>query len=191
MSDKPTNYHLAEAVETIAVSTTKHKYTPEIKFLVVSSFFVTNSSKKASEMTGVPASTIREWKNNSEWWAETLVLVKKAKNAELDGKLTKMMGDLTKGISTRLVEGDLKLNKYGELTAVPVSAKDQSAIMKVISDLRDKLRGEGAKGNSAEEGNIQALEDRLINAVKSAKQEESIPGEVVVHGIESSNERKN
>ncbi len=181
MEDKPnTNYHLAEAVENLGITTKRQgTYTHENKVEAVMAFFMTQSANKASKMCGVPASTIKTWKQ-TDWWEDTLLLVKKKKDAELDGKLTSLIDDLMIGLKTRVKEGDIKLNKYGEQVIVPVSARDQAAIAKVANDLRKGLRGQelllNGDGNTIPVG-AKDLETMLVNIVKDAKAEKSIKGE--------------
>lgn len=177
MPSKPTNYHLAEAVETLAETTRASKYSEDDKIQAVMGFFLTQSSKKAESLSGIPAATIRYWKQNAPWWDTVLVLVKKQKQAELEGKLTNMADTLVDGIASRLTTGDMKLNKHGELVNVPVSAKDQASILKITHDIRQLIRGEPTSRSEA--SGSKDLENKLIAAVKKAKQENSIEGEVV------------
>ena len=176
MEDKPnTNYHLAEAIGTITEGTkTQRHYTSEDKLQAVMAVFMTNSANKASKMCGIPSSTIKHWRS-SEWWGDTLLLVKKKKDAELDGKLTGLIDDTIEGIKLALKRGDIKLNKHGEEVIVPVSARDQAAIAKIANDLRKGLRGEVVGENKDNFPNgVKSLEDMLIGIVKDAKAEKSI-----------------
>lgn len=54
------------------------------KVEVVSTFVVVGYSKKVSRLTGVPAPTIRDWKNRSCWWPAAYEAAKQAVDDEIE-----------------------------------------------------------------------------------------------------------
>jgi len=170
---------LAEAVEKLATADMsgrqRAKYTHDERVRVVAAQYMTGSSKRASDMTGVPASTIRDWKKNATWWDEVLFLVKRQKQAQLDGQITTIIDKLVDGLVDRLNHGDEKMGRNGELVIIPVSAADQARILKTVHDVRQLVRGEPT--SRSENTNAKDLEQMLINAVKASKKENSIEGE--------------
>ena len=177
MADTP----LADAIQVCATSgmssRQRAKYTHDERVRVVAAQYMTGSSKQASEMTGVPASTIRDWKKNALWWEEVLGLVKRQKQAQLDGQITSIIDRLVEGLVDRLTHGDEKMGRGGELVIVPVSASDQARILKTVHDVRQLVRGEPT--SRSENTSSKELESMLIKAVRESKKEESIEGEVV------------
>jgi len=179
--DKDKDMPLAQAVEVCATAEMskrqRAKYTHDERVRVVAAQYMTGSSKQASDMTGIPASTIRDWKKNAGWWDEVLHLVKRQKQAQLDGQITSIIDKLIAGLVHRLDMGDEKVGRGGELVIVPVSAADQARILKTVHDVRQLVRGEPT--SRSENTNAKDLESMLIRAVRASKQEDSIEGTVI------------
>lgn len=131
------------------MSSETSKYTIEERVMAVTYYAITGSSLQASKHmaaanTTCPASTIREWKNNSTWWKPLLTEVRKAKQDELDGKLTDIIMAGTEALRDRLENGNVKYDsRTGEQYRIPLTsgelAKDTIGIM---FDKRALLRGD-------------------------------------------------
>ena len=125
------------------------KYTPEQRIMAATYYAVTGSSLQASEKCGqtgthIPASTIRKWKNTTSWWKPVLHEVRKAKQEELDAKLTSIIMEGADKLEDRVRNGNIKLNpKTGELNRIPMTsgelAKDAVGIP---YDKRALMRGD-------------------------------------------------
>ncbi len=125
------------------------KYTPEERIMAATYYAVTGSSIQASEKcanqgTPIPASTIRKWKNTTSWWKPVLHEVRKAKQEELDAKLTSIIMEGADKLEDRVRNGNIKLNpKTGELNRIPMTsgelAKDAVGIP---YDKRALMRGD-------------------------------------------------
>lgn len=122
------------------------RYTEKDKLSAVEAFFMTRSSKKASEITGIPASTIRRWKKDAETWAGHMEIVKAKANDKLDGTLTTILEKSANKILRALEEGDQKMNPQGEIVFVPVPAAELARIQKQAYDQRAQIRGEDTAG---------------------------------------------
>ena len=125
------------------------KYTPEQRIMAATYYAVTGSSIQASDKcaatgTPIPASTIRKWKNTTSWWKPVLHEVRKAKQDELDAKLTSIIMEGADKLEDRVRNGNIKLNpKTGELNRIPMTsgelAKDAVGIP---YDKRALMRGD-------------------------------------------------
>ena len=125
------------------------KYTPEERIMAATYYAVTGSSIQASEKcaqtgTPIPASTIRKWKNTTSWWKPVLHEVRKAKQDQLDAKLTSIIMEGADKLEDRVRNGNIKLNpKTGELNRIPMTsgelAKDAVGIP---YDKRALMRGD-------------------------------------------------
>tara|TARA_R110002020_G_scaffold2465_2_gene11548 strand:- start:531 stop:1178 length:648 start_codon:yes stop_codon:yes gene_type:complete len=125
------------------------KYTPEQRIMAATYYAVTGSSLQAADKckasgTAIPASTIRKWKNTTSWWKPVLHEVRKAKQEELDAKLTSIIMEGAEKLEDRVRNGNIKLNpKTGELNRIPMTsgelAKDAVGIP---YDKRALMRGD-------------------------------------------------
>jgi len=125
------------------------KWSNEDRILAATYFAITGSSLKAATHMAavgspVPAATIRDWKNNAVWWKPVLTAVRKAKQEELDSKLTDIIMVGTEQLKDRLEHGNVKYDtKTGEFYRQPLTsgelAKDTIGIM---FDKRALLRGD-------------------------------------------------
>lgn len=130
------------AQKTISVSVHNDKYTPTQKFEACFNYFLTQNLTKTGQLTGIPSQTIGYWKNKSAWWKEIYAFIKRAKNEELDGRLSDAM-DLAVGeLFDRLSHGDEQITKDGVVVRRRVSAKDSATILAILFDKRALLRGD-------------------------------------------------
>ena len=147
------------------------KYTPEQRIMAATYYAVTGSSLQASEKCGqtgthIPASTIRKWKNTTSWWKPVLHEVRKAKQEELDAKLTSIIMEGADKLEDRVRNGNIKLNpKTGELNRIPMTsgelAKDAVGIP---YDKRALMRGDPT--SRTEKGDPKAMLEDLAKQFK-------------------------
>lgn len=116
------------------------KYTSEDKITAVTAYFVTGSIKEASQIAGVPAWTIRKWKQETPWWNQAVMEVKRAKQEQLDAKLTNLIEKTMSELRDRLMHGDEVVTGKGKKIRKKVSARDLSVITGVLYDKRTHIR---------------------------------------------------
>jgi len=157
------------------------KYTPEERIMAATYYAVTGSSIQASEKcaqtgTPIPASTIRKWKNTTSWWKPVLHEVRKAKQDQLDAKLTSIIMEGADKLEDRVRNGNIKLNpKTGELNRIPMTsgelAKDAVGIP---YDKRALMRGDPTSRTEKIDPKLM-LEDLAKQFVKIVEMNEPKP----------------
>jgi len=147
-------------------------HTEEDKKKAVEAFYLTRSSKKASEICNIPASTIRRWKRDTVTWDKNMLAVKDHYNEQMDGKLTAILDKSATLIMNRLEEGDAKMTPTGAIIYIPVQARELASIQKQAFDQRQLLRGEdptkGAKNFGLED--LKNIFEASALAVKSTEE---------------------
>ena len=136
-----------DPVEYIAKNTNSRsiktdKYTPDEKFKVCYTYFLTQNMRKVEEATGIPANTCFSYKNKSAWWKEVYAFIKRMKNEELDGKISGAIDSAMSELADRLLLGDEQISKDGAVVRRKVSAKDSATILAILFDKRALLRGD-------------------------------------------------
>lgn len=152
-------------------------------------YAATGSCVRTSEITSIPAGTIRQWRTQ-EWWPQIIDRIQSEEDDELDVKFTNIVKKSVDQINERIDNGDFFFDqKAGEAVKVPVKAKDLGVIASIFMDKRDLIRRK-AKSN-VEEASTRELLNQIANTVrdfvKNTKQK-TIDGEVtrVDTGIETS-----
>ena len=86
------------------------KYTDEDRQRVAMEFFVTGNMTRVAENTGIPRTTLIDWKK-TEWWDELAVKLRQEKGEELDANLTKLIDSAFEQAQDRVDNGDFRLVK--------------------------------------------------------------------------------
>ena len=126
------------------------KYSTEDRIQTAVYYTITGSSlqtsKKLKELHGldIKASTIRHWKNTSNWWPDLILEVRKDFNEKMDSKLTGIMMKAVAELEDRVNNGNWKLNpKTGELQRIPLTAHELAMdTLAIPFDKRALGRGE-------------------------------------------------
>jgi len=128
------------------------------------------NAEKASKMCGVPARTIREW-TEADWWADVMAKAKLEKQSELDAAMTEIIHKGTSGVLERLEKGDPFVAKDGTVQFKPMTGKDQTMVVAIMSDKRALIRGEPTRRteNISEKDRLKALRESLSNPQKAAE----------------------
>ena len=157
------------------------KYTPEERIMAATYYAVTGSSLQASDKcaqagTPIPASTIRKWKNTTSWWKPVLHEVRKAKQEELDAKLTSIIMEGADKLEDRVRNGNIKLNpKTGELNRIPMTSGELSKdAVGIPYDKRALMRGDPTSRTEKIDPKIM-LEDLAKQFVKIVEMNEPKP----------------
>jgi len=116
------------------------EWTYDTKITVAELLLSTQNMRVASEMTGVPYDTIKDWRKE-DYWPQVLEEVHKMRRAELNTRLSKIVDSALTKIEDRLENGDYVLNnKTGEIMRKPVSLKDANQVAKDILGQQISLR---------------------------------------------------
>ena len=99
------------------------KYSDEDRRQVVIQYFITGSMTKVAKSTGIPETTLSDWKQ-SEWWDGLVGEVRTEKGEELDANLTKLIDSSFEQAQDRVDNGDFRVGKDGELIRVPMGGKE-------------------------------------------------------------------
>ena len=115
------------------------KYGAQERILVVAAYLIQGSVTKASETTGIPKTTIRDWQNK-DWWGPLSDEVRSQKENEFRAGFTRIIQSALVQVEDRLENGDVKLVRtkdgYAE-RRIPVSARDATLVAAINYD---KLR---------------------------------------------------
>ena len=106
------------------------KYGVQERIQVVVAFLVEGNVSRTSKATGIPKTTIRDWRK-TDWWEQLCEEVRSEKETEFQAGFTRIVESAIGQVEDRLKLGDVKLVKTRdghEQVRVPVSAKDAIVI---------------------------------------------------------------
>lgn len=175
------------------------KYTPEQKLYAVLCYMVEGSSIRAGKRSGVDPATIRWWKSEAVWWAPALKEMRRQYQDQLDSKFTGLIHTAAKEIEDRILKGDERADKHGDIYNVKVSGRDLATIMAILYDKRALLRGDptsnaGKVGNQELDNLTKRFEDFAQKMIDNGNMAKPIEGTYQVSGDEilgdNNNERK-
>ena len=115
------------------------KYGIQERIQVAVAFLIHGNVSRTSEATGIPKTTIRDWRN-TEWWVQLSEEVRAEKEHEFQAGFSRIVESAIGQVEDRLQNGDAKLLRGAEgheERRVPVSAKDAVVIAGISYD---KLR---------------------------------------------------
>jgi hypothetical protein len=115
------------------------KYGIQERIQVAVAYLIHGNVSRTSEATGIPKTTIRDWRN-SVWWGPLSDEVRAEKEHEFQAGFSRIVESAIGQIEDRLQHGDVRLVKAGnghEPRRVPVSAKDATMVAAISYD---KLR---------------------------------------------------
>ena len=115
-------------------------YTSEQKIKAVCAYFLTGKMSEAARYSGVTDFTIRKWKQTAPWWDAGVKAVKRAKQEQLDTKLTNLLEKSMSELRDRLMNGDEVISKAGRKQRIKIKAKDLAVISSILYDKRTQLR---------------------------------------------------
>jgi len=148
----------------------KVKYSAGDKLRAALAYVITASSTKAMKLTGVPAGTIRNWKQHAPWWLEAVGYALDCKKEELDANLQEIQDRANHGVIDRVQHGDHKFNKAGDLIRVPIGGKELMTISAIARDKQSLLRGQPTSISEkvSDSDRLEALADKITQAVKQS-----------------------
>jgi len=161
------------------------RHTKEKIAEVVATYYVTGSGLETAKRTGVPDTTISDWRR-TEWWEEATVVVRDEKSQELDSMLTGLIHKAVETSAERLENGDHKISrgKEGvEVVRVPVSARDAIMVGAIAYDKRQI--GRALPTSITEDSGRLATLMSQLKQIAAANNAKTIEGEVVNPGPDS------
>lgn len=97
---------------------------------------------KTAELTGVPATTIKNWKKEP-WWEQLADEIRKQKEEEIDAKLTSIIDKTLNALTDRLDNGEVIYNpRTQEQIRVPMKAADVTKVFDKVHEKRALSRGD-------------------------------------------------
>ena len=142
------------------------------------------SCYKVAKELKLPESTVLAWAK-SDWWKQSVALIKEAKQEELDTKYTQVLDRSMEEIMERLENGDEHVVAGGEIVNLKVKTRDLVNIQTVIYKNRALMRGEPTSnsGKASTEDKLQQLMDqfkqiagRTIDITPTTEEEETDDG---------------
>lgn len=128
------------------------KWYPSHKIMAATYYLILNSYTKVAEHMAaagypVPRDTIASWRNRSTWWKPLITQIRKAKQDELDSKLTKLIHSGIDALQDRFNDGEYVVTGSTEegdpiIHRVPVKARDLSMATSIMYDKRALSRGD-------------------------------------------------
>lgn len=131
-----TKYDLAE------LYSPKAKYTAEEKLAAVLAYVMTGSIRGVVRLTGLKQQVVSDWKNNSSWWPDCYMTIKRDKQEEVDGSLTTIIHAANGEMLDRIINGDEIINKNGDAVRRKMTGKELAWVMGISFDKRALLRGD-------------------------------------------------
>ncbi len=157
------------------------KYSAEKKIQAVTNFIILGSLKKAAEMAGIPAGTVRTWSSKASWWKDVMDKIRKQHNDELDAKICILIDKSMAEIDDRIVNGDVVLGKDGREWRKKINGKDLTTMVGILYDKRALMRGDptARTASASPQSVLKQLSgefEKLAKQIKEKKIEDSIPG---------------
>ena len=151
------------------------KYTDEDRLRVAVEFCVTGNMKQVAKRTGIPRSTLGDWKQ-TEWWDDLIGKVRHEKAEELDANLTKLIDSSFSQAQDRVDNGDYRVNKDGSLIRVPMGGRDLVIAGATVYD-KQRLHRNQPTSIKSESRSIEELQDYFEQMSRKHKRANSIEGE--------------
>lgn len=170
----------------------KRKWFPAAERIKAATVYaITGNAARTSEITGIPACTIRQWKRR-EWWLEVMRRIQREKDDELDVKITKIIDKAVDQINDRIVNGDyIYDNRKGELIRIPVKAKDAANVTATLVDKRTSIRNrvEQKQSQDSVSEKLALIAEKFQELIRATQGKKAIPdvieGEIVVERQEN------
>lgn len=157
-------------------------YRDEKKVEAATLYAVLGKVKETSELTGVPEQRLREWLRD-DWFCAIIEEVREENNQKLDAKFTEIVETALEGLNDRLKNGDHVMSPRGEVTRMPVKAKDLASIVSGQLEKRELLRGKPTQRTESQqstpEATLKLLAEQFISLAQQGKKPKTIEAEVV------------
>ena len=108
------------------------KYSDEDRRQVVVEYLITGNMKKVAKSTGIPETTLSDWKQ-SEWWDGLVGEVRTEKDAEIQAQFSKIIEKSCEETLDRLENGDEVHTKDG-IKRIKMRGKDVATVGGIVFD---------------------------------------------------------
>ena len=135
------------------------QYTADQMREAAANFVLTGNMAQVSRLTGIPQSTLCEWKKNNADWVALIEHIRNEKQDEIDAGYTRIIHQGIDVIEDRMANGDVVIDKNNEIARKPVSMKDAAWTTGVIFDKRQILRNQPTSIST--NSNLDTLAKRL------------------------------
>jgi transposase-like protein len=140
------------------------------KLEAVTTYLLSGSWVVTAQATGVPVDTLKKW-GAARWWKEMEEQVRRSSKLQVSGKLQRVMDKAFVALEDRVENGDFIFNqKTGNLTRVPVSARNLSAVVNTTIDkqaLLDKLQKEPVQDSEAISSRLAKIQEEFRRFAKA------------------------
>jgi len=161
---------------------TSSPYSNEDRIRAISAFLTLGNFQKVSEAVNIPRTTLQEW-SKTEWWQESIVLVRQEKSEEFDIILSNIVQEGFVQAHDRLLKGNHAYDKDGNYRGrQEMSGRDIGTLTGIMYD---KLRihrnmPTSISSSGGTDAKLEALATKMmeISARQDAKivSEQSEPG---------------
>lgn len=157
----------------------------EMKIKAVTVYQATGSLKETAAILGIPLNTIYQWKERAGWWEDVTAELNEAENIKTSNKIKTVVDQALAVLEDRVKNGDIVLNsKTGEITRVPVKARDLSAISNTMIDRREILRRNTVKASKEQdkaslEGKLDKLAEAFVKFAAGKAQNQLAQAQVI------------
>lgn len=143
-------------------------YPEQKRIEAVTIYAATGRFTTVAELTGVPETTIRQWRKQP-WFQELLLEIRSENNEKIDAKFTEIIEGALEQLADRVANGDHVVLRDGTVVRRPIPAKDLSLVAAINVDKRQLLRGEPTS-RSEQIGNDTKPLDRLEKLAETFEQ---------------------
>lgn len=141
----------------------RHKWPVEKRIEVVTKVLALGNMRLVSELTGVSYQLIREWKQEP-WWNQIVDEIRASRNSALDTKLSRLVDKSLETVADRLDNGNLFMDKKGELQRKPLTALEAN---KIATDMLNQETLVQKRVVAQTEGqNVQSMADMIAGLAR-------------------------
>ena len=165
---------------------TEFRWNDEERFKAVSAYVALGKLPKVAKVTGIPYTTLREWKYYSSWWKPLELQIREENNKARATDMESIATSALNAIKDRLTNGDYLYNpRSGEIVRVPVNASQLNKLASTMIDKKLLLEKNVRTDEPTNEKTIENKLEKLADAFKSfaakngKKLPETIDGELV------------
>jgi transposase-like protein len=149
------------------------RYSCQERIRAVAAYLIHGTINKVSETTGIPKTTLRDWRNQ-EWWGPLADEVRAEKEIEFQAGFSRIVESAIGEIEDRLEHGDVKLvktkNGY-EQQRVPVSAKDATMVAAIGYDKLRLSLNLPTSIRATSDNSLEALAEKFKKIAKEYRRE--------------------
>jgi hypothetical protein len=133
----------------------------------VAAYAGTGSFQRASQITGIPETTLRYW-SKQDWWGEAVLRVDKEDSEELKTTFTRIAKKSITLLEDRLDNGDEIVTKDGSIVKRQIPGKELAIIAAVSADKRRaEINAPSSVANESSTEKLARLAQDFIKFIKA------------------------